>query len=43
MRDGVVDELGRCQELGPIMGVVGTKDPKIGETTNYSLRALEFK
>jgi hypothetical protein len=30
MWDGIVDELGRCQELGPIMGVVGTKDPKIG-------------
>jgi hypothetical protein len=30
MRNGVVDELGRSQELGPIMGVVGTKDPKIG-------------
>jgi hypothetical protein len=30
MWDGVVDKLGRCQELGPIMGVVGTKDPKIG-------------
>jgi hypothetical protein len=30
MWDGVVDELGRCQELGPIIGVVGAKDPKIG-------------
>jgi hypothetical protein len=30
MWNGVMDELSRRQELGPIMGVVGTKDPKIG-------------
>jgi hypothetical protein len=30
MWDGVMDEFSRRQEFGPIMGLIGTKDPQIG-------------